>query len=474
MIKKTASLIFVLFCLLHSIQAWAATVRITGKAPEYIGSQINFNRLHDFISEESITLGSIKFNSQGFFTLEVELAETSLCFADFDGYHGMIYLEPGKSYEIMLPPKRTLTEAQKRNPFVKPEPVWMGIVNPVKTELNFQIQQFEQKYSDYENKYFDQIFVNRTKALVDTVKQKLDKEFPGTQSLIFESHKLFRKANLDFALHQGKTADFTKTYFSDKKPCYNLAAYATLFNQVYTNYFSVLTNTAHSTEIQKKINIAALAQLDEYFQKQLHYNKELSHWILLKSMYDAYYSNQFSKASILKMLEQVKNLEWSSYEIKTAALLHAKLTYLTSGTNPPELQLKNLNGQTVKFTDFPNTYIYLHFTDIKNPICRQHLDFLKSIAARYKNKLTIINVISDRTNFKNENNWAGIFTTSEVNYKNIYKVKTFPNSFLINKDGKLLFSPAPNPIDGLDRQLGQLFKSDYIKEIQKSNVPKPK
>jgi hypothetical protein len=40
---------------------------------------------------------------------------------------------------------------------------------------------------------------------------------------------------------------------------------------------------------------------------------------------------------------------------------------------------------------------------------------------------------------------------------------------VIGKDGKLLLSPAPNPIDGLDRQLGQLLKSDYYKEMQKSN-----
>jgi hypothetical protein len=47
-------------------------------------------------------------------------------------------------------------------------------------------------------------------------------------------------------------------------------------------------------------------------------------------------------------------------------------------------------------------------------------------------------------------------------------VKTYPTSFLISKEGKLLYSPAPNPIDGLDRQLGQLFKSDYLQQVQKN------
>jgi hypothetical protein len=131
-----------------------------------------------------------------------------------------------------------------------------------------------------------------------------------------------------------------------------------------------------------------------------------------------------------------------------------------------------LAGRSVRFSDYPNTYIYLHFTDPKNSICRQHLDVLKTIAGRYKEKLVIINVIPDQENFKNETGWAGIFATTDSNGKETYKVKTFPNSFLIGKDGKLLLSPAPNPIDGFDRQLGQILKSDHFKELQKANGQK--
>jgi hypothetical protein len=191
-------------------------------------------------------------------------------------------------------------------------------------------------------------------------------------------------------------------------------------------------------------------------------------------MKDAYYSKQFEKKSILKMLDKVDEAGWSSYEQKTAQLIRSKLTYLASGTPPPSLTLKNLAGQKVNLADYHNSYIYLHFTDPKNTICRQHLDALKTVANHYSGKLVIINVISDPSSFKNENGWPGIFATSVNNLEETYKVKTFPTSFLIGKDGKLLLSPAPNPIDGLDRQLGQIFKSDYFKEMQKSGGAQPK
>jgi hypothetical protein len=99
-----------------------------------------------------------------------------------------------------------------------------------------------------------------------------------------------------------------ESYFSVNKPIYNLDAYSVLFNQVFSNYFTVLSNALGGTAIRNMINTSGLHQLDEYFQKHLHFNKELSHFVLLKSMNDAGYSNQFTKASILKMLDFGKNI----------------------------------------------------------------------------------------------------------------------------------------------------------------------
>lgn len=469
MVNSIKFLLLLTGLILNFIQMQAAPVKISGEAPEYAKNTFTFNTLHDFISEEKINLGTISFDANGTFNLSVDISETTLCFADFDGYHGMIYLEPGKSYQLLFPPKRTLTASQKRNPFAKSEPVWFGLINPDKNDINLKIQQFEQAYLIQENKYFDQIFVSQSKSLVDTISVILDKEFPKTNSDFFELHKLFRKGNLEFALHQGKSAAFMKTYFSTVKPAYRLAAYSTLFNQVFLNYFNVLTISSHGTGIKQMIDNSNLKQLDDYFRTQLHFNPELAHLVLLKSMKDAYYSNQYSKTSILKLLDLVKNSGWSTFEIQTAKMIRSNLTYLASGTNPPEISLKKTDGQKINLSDYRNTYIYLHFTDPQTPICRQHLDALKTIATHYKEKLTIINVIQNQKTFRNENNWAGIFTVTEINPDELYKVKTFPTSFLIGKDGKLLLSPAPNPIDGLDRQLGQILKSDYFKELQQKN-----
>ena len=74
---KTA---FIISCLFLAVKVMAAPVKITGKAAEYARNLIELNIFHDYISEETIRLGDIRFNSEGVFELEVELAETRLCF----------------------------------------------------------------------------------------------------------------------------------------------------------------------------------------------------------------------------------------------------------------------------------------------------------------------------------------------------------------------------------------------------------
>jgi hypothetical protein len=472
--KKFIFIPILFLFLIFSKQAGSAITKIAATAPGYAQNTIELYTLHDFVTEEKVKLGILKFNAAGLGIVEFDIQETTACFADFDGYLGTIYLEPGKSYEILFPPKRTLTESQKRNPFTKPEPVWFGVLNSKETELNFRIQQFEQVYLEYENKYFNQIFAGKSKIAVDTVKKILDKEFPITNDVFFESHKLFRKANLDFALNQGKSDDFLKSYFNTIKPKFQLLAYSTIFNQYFLNYFTSLANSTQHPELGNIINSADLNKLNDFLQNKFQFNQELSHWIILKSLQDAYYSKQFSKSSILKLFDQVVTENWSAYEQKTARLIRNKLTWLASGTAPPALNLKDIKGSKVSLTDFPNTYIYLHFTDPKNTICMQHLDALKIVAAHYKEKLVIINVIPDLSGFTNSKQWSGIFTSTTKTNLESYKVKTFPNSFLIGKDGKLLLSPAPNPIDGLDRQLGQIFKSDYLNKMRNNSSGNPK
>ena len=84
--RRIFALIFILLGLLISGKSTSAQVKISGKAPEYALNSIELYMLHDFISEEKIKLGELRFNANGDFNLTVDISETNLCLAEFDGY----------------------------------------------------------------------------------------------------------------------------------------------------------------------------------------------------------------------------------------------------------------------------------------------------------------------------------------------------------------------------------------------------
>jgi hypothetical protein len=65
-----------------------------------------------------------------------------------------------------------------------------------------------------------------------------------------------------------------------------------------------------------------------------------------------------------------------------------------------------------------------------------------------------------------QQNWAGTFYTVTDDQREKYKVKTFPTSYLIDENGKLISSPALNALDGLDRQLAGYFKEKQLERFQ--------
>lgn len=275
--------------------AISQTSILKGKATEYSGLSIPVFTYFDFISEEKTELGKIVFQADGSFSVKLELKETRMCFVGFDTYQAMIYVEPGKVYEIQLPPKKERTVAQKRNPFFKPFPVWFKIINQAEDDLNLKIKQFEQVYRELEDQYFNDIFVKQSNAAVLKVQEQLREQFPKTECNFFEDHKKYRMGNLEFALHQGKSNEFVLKYFGRMTPRMQLLAYQTLFNQVFNNYFSFLGNSIHGQKIKSLINVGDVTALQKYLVEKNAWTSEICQLVILKGLRDAYHSGQFSK-----------------------------------------------------------------------------------------------------------------------------------------------------------------------------------
>lgn len=443
---------------------------LSGLAPDYAGSKINLTRTTDPVTKQSECIGTITVLPDGSFSTSVKVTQTTYCIANFDRWKAEIYLEPGSNYEIVLPPYQPLDESEKQNPFFQQQLVYFGIKNWDAQDINHRIQEFEETYNQLENKYFNQIFKDKSQSSADTLITTLQEQFPKTNDSYFEDYKFYRYASIIFTVNQDKTNTFIKKYLDHPPFNFNLPPFRQLFEQQFSNYFNTESNQIGGEQFRRIAGTANLNKLEDYFRNQKQWSDELSRIVILKGINDAFYQHTYSPETMLALLDKVQQSNWPVKDKQLAKQISKKLKYLLPGTDAPNISMTNFDGEKLDLNSLKGQLIYLHFTTVTNPICRQQLDELKRIAQKFKGQFEIINLLPEANMEKKDlilkQNWAGTFYTVTDEEKAKYQVKTFPTSFLIDENGKLINSPALNPMDGFEYQLGGYFKEKQMEQFR--------
>ncbi len=465
---KISLTLFFLFLLNHIFAAELTT--ITGHAPGYSNSEILFYQYKDPISEEIEELFKLRFDENGNFKANVQLENVTHAFADFDSYSANIFLIPGKSYQIILPTRKKITSSQRHNPFFKPFKVQLAIKNSDETELNRKIRELEKAFIKTEGRFFEKIYRKKSSAAVDSVQTIMNRDFPKSSDSFFEDYKFYRLAFAEYVLHKGENENFTLKYFNNHKPNFTVAPYKTLFNRIYSDFFSQLTNSVNGAEFRKILGSSDLSQIESYLMKNQYLNSETAQLVILKSIHDAFHQGQFSQKSLLSLLSKIQAGSWSPARKAIAKRLEKKLTHLLPHTKAPSISFTNFNSKSYSLVDYRGKLVYLHFTRITNPICKQHLNALKKLPEAVKNDITIVNLVLEEERPELEHismqNWEGQFFVVSDEIAEQWKVKSFPSSFLIDETGKLIFSPANNPLDGFNKQIGVFLQKRHLEKLR--------
>ena len=432
----------------------AQAVRLSGSAPEYRGSEISLYTQEDLITGERKIAGRIRFDDQGAFNTTLNLSGTTAIFADFGIYHAFFFAEPGHTYSPEFPPRKEKTEAQKRNPFFEPDHIWLH-TGTRDDDLNRRIRQFEAVFQTLENRFFNSIYLSRSRNAFETLQEELNRQISPSGNAFVEAHRKYRLATLEFALYQGHSDAFIEKHFAANQPLPQLPAYTDLFNQLFTNYFSFIGNSIRGDEFMRLVHTGTLEQLRQYLTTGKNWSAPFTRQVILKGLNDAWHSGQFSKNAIEKHLKEIVASNWPASDKAIAERVLRKASHLAPGTMAPDLELVTTDGKRMKLSDLRGQTVYLHFTDPENPICRQHLEALNIIHQNFNQAFTIVTVLV-RRNTGQPLSLPGLITTTQANIRSLYDVVTYPTSYLIDKDGKLLYSPAYNPMNDLEVQLRSL------------------
>lgn len=457
--NKTFIFLLTLFILsaLPIFSLGSKAVVLYGKAPSYKNDQLEFYRYSDYITKKTEPLATATVDNKGNFKCHFEISNTQKIFSNLGAYKGYLFVEPGQKYNLVLPEKKKKTKAQQMNPYFEGISFHIGIKSTSKDHLNQNIYSFLKEYNHVINENLNRIYAST--KIIDSLSLYLDTiiQFDHAFFNRYKKYKLFQFKSVN---HKGISSSL-QNIFDDDIYYYN-PAYMELFNEEFGNYFADYFSK-FGTSIYRTINYnQSIHELDSLLQKDttLSDHMKLRELVILKGLYDAFYTNKFSKKAIIQMIDTFPDISEVSYHKTIAGNIYDKITQLRVGNEPPDFCLYDSDSNLVCLDSLKGNYIYLGFCNSMNYSCLRDYKILHNLYKKHKSHFKMI-IVSTENHFEamkqlkeqKDIPWTMLHYGNDPEIIKKYNVKVMPTYYFINPEGTLSLSPAPGPSEKIEWEI---------------------
>jgi len=461
-------IVFFFFCFLLTLACNSAEVIVHGSAREYAGKEIVLYGISDRITNTELELCRSIVAPDGTFSESFALTETKAVLIHLGIYKIGFYAEPGGNYDIGLPPVQEKTEADYLNPFFKETEVHAFIRDTKHDDLNMLIRMFDDSYGPYYEKFAQNIKSKENPALLDSTIINLMKPFTEVRNEYFLQYTRYRLGMLRHMAYQFKSKAMSDQYFTNQPILNQNPAYMDLFNLVYDKFFMYLIRTPEGKSIDSSINVyRSLNKLKKSIeQNKTIKNDSLIELVILKNLFDEFYSNRFSRTAILNIIDTIIGKGKIEENRIIAQNIRLNITRLLPGYVPPQFPLLNSDSVTVNLSDLKGKYTYLCFCSCFSYSCLKEFDMLQRMYAKHSKYLQIVLIsvdpsLSELKRFVTKTDYKWIFLNygKHPEILKAYDIRGYPTYFLIDKEGKLLLSPAPSPFENIELKLFDIMRA---------------
>ncbi|KPK81879.1 MAG: hypothetical protein AMS27_15140 [Bacteroides sp. SM23_62_1] len=477
--KYTYIFHLVLLILAGISETFAAEIVIQGNAPSYAGEKLTFYTYSNMISFRETVVASCMVNDSGNFECRADIEEIRLIFTSLGIYKCLFYAEPGFIYQIRLPSKIEKTVAEAANPYfeevtihlvVKPTGSTNGDkIPPLTQELNFLIRTFNDSFHPFYYKYVINAYLNAVdRQEIDRAIADIKAPFEGINNNYFLTYLEYRIGLLVHFGAQQSSQKIINDYFKNHHIFHYNPAYMELFNEVFAGYFDLYISENPKSGLASRINREAnLEKVLELFRKDKNLeNDTLIELMVIKNLYDGYFNQNYSKPSIIILLDSLKSMSKIAYHKLIIDEIKAEITKLMVGTPAPSFELYDRDSNLISLDNFSGQYVYLSFCNSFSYYCIMEFELLNDLISRHQNHLAIITILVDDS-FRamrdllraNKYNWTFVHYSNQPDVIDNYDIQAYPAYYLIGPDGKLIASPAPSPSEGFESYLIKVLRA---------------
>lgn len=459
MIKKV---FFLLIIIIIFLKGFSQQSYIVGYAPTYKGKQATLYSYSDLITYSLVKEATDTINEKGVFELTTQVIKPTCYKIKIENKVAKLYMLTLYKYAITFPDPDTLNY---HNPSTE-EQVDL-FIHGDSAELNARIIDFNIQFDNFWEKNYVYFVAKKLHNKLDSFQLKMEERYMNVRSSYFNNYMRYSFALINTNTGRHKNYIASKYLLNHPIEYYNFE-YMDFFNQFFKNYLLSLSSGKLGNNLLGLINDIPNAKALDFLLKKDSWlqNDSLRELVMLKGLYELYYSPNFDKDNIQSMIEQIIGYTTNVEHKKIGTNILRIFKNLQVGTMAPDFAIKDINGKTIALSDYKNHFIYLNFFGLKNNESLQELKKLESIHKLYKNNLIIISVCTDN----NSSEELKLFLSKNKNYKWLFLdggkredvlteyVVKYPNLYyLINREGYFVQSPAKKPSEGIEFKLSSMF-----------------
>ncbi len=430
--------------------------QLNGYAPGGAGKYIEVYSQPDPITGQPVLIDRIQIPDNENFSSGIDCNNICWLRLRYGVYEFILVVEKGGSYQLKLPGYIARTKAEKLNPFFEYELTHINVAG--NDNINNRIKYIDSLFFNYTNRITRSIYLGEPLGGKDS----LLKSFARIEELITGDYSAryyeYRYCLLKMISEKQTVPGSDDLALINRTFLPHMPAYTDLVSQVFNGYLRRLANDSQTSSLRVCINsggpyheIVRLIQEQEIIR-----DTSLLEFVMLSNLYNEYYMGGFRKEGVEKIFEWMSANAMNKYNRQLAGIITEKITRLKPGNIPPGFRLMNPDGKIYTLDSLRGKFTILAFGTMELPETKYELDILNNWTGEYKDRLAVV-VILLEDDFKSSlerlgnDNYDFIFLdgSESTGLVQDYEIKYSPVFYFLNKDLRLIRSPAVLPSENL-------------------------
>lgn len=446
-------------------------VEIIGNAPFASNNLIRVYQYDDLISYQRIQIGSAKIDKNGDFHFTLNITKPTYLMFAINFLESDLYVEPEESYSIRFDFLKQIKEVSE----VSAQNVQMLTIlddsNFIK--LNSIINALDNAVSAFlsSNDNFKQIYLRASRPHLDSLKNIIFANWGTYTGSYFKAYQKYTFASYENIIYSKYPDSSFIKYFNEREFFLENTAFMVFFNSYFENYYDSPTSKIPVVEFRRVINEEGDLKktLDLMGKDPTLKNEIIREMVLIKMLQAGFSDDRFEYSNIIKVLYSLAQETKFPDHKKMALNVLEQLKNKINGRKMIDVTLKNVSGANTKLAEYKNKYYYIQFFTTDCNTCVRDMFGMQKLQEEFKDSVQFISISLDVNTAKlfhfvnkyAQFNWPFLHFANDYDLVETYGLKALPLAMILDKDGNIIYYPAPTPEGDLGIIFSRIYKNKF-------------